>query len=134
MYTEYVCEIDGTRFDSERACAEYERKLINKTAEGIVSGFGDKGAALSFSDYDFCQDVEILFLKNEEAVKLFCDRARYEGLSEENIDKPGIYVWGDGKWREGCEYCDWNKISDVIAGYQSIINNLKDFIAAFEEN
>lgn len=134
MYTEYVCEIDGARFSDKDACAEYERHLINKAATGIILGFDDIGRVLQFSEGDFCREVEVLCLKNKEAVKIFCDRAANECYSYENIDEPGIYIWGDGKWKEGCKYCDWNKISDVIAGYQSIIDDLKEYINAFEEN
>lgn len=134
MLIEYICEIDGVRFDSERACAEYEINLRNKAAAGIILGFDNRNRALQFSDGDFCREVEVLCLKNEEAVKIFCNRATNEYYSCENIDEPGIYVWGDGKWKEGCEYCDWNKISDVIAGYQSIIDDLREYIDTFGEN
>ena len=133
MITKYICEIDGKEFEDGEACAEYEGELVREVGKDIILGTDNFGTPIPYTNTDFCREVIILCLKNDEAVKLFCGRCENERFPYDNIEGPGVYVWDEGRWGDGCEFCDWNKVEGVIAYYQRMADELKEYAAKFEK-
>lgn len=125
----YIAD-DGKQFNDENECMEYEFQKLYEKGESIISGFGPDDNWISFSEAHFCREATIISLKTEEAVKLFIRRCTEENLSNEGIDKPGIYIWGDSKYAY-CENYQWTNATEVLEDYENLLNGLKNLINSF---
>lgn len=121
---------DGTQFEDEYDCEEYERKCAYERA--AIVGLDEKGQEISYSDEDFCIDVFTLNLTNEEDVNLFINRCRDEGYSfyAKGINGPGIYFRNINEYKDLPE---WELIDSIISVCQEKMNKMKKYKKAVQK-
>lgn len=95
--TVYIAD-DGKEFTDEEDCADYEFNLLEKTLD------------IYNSRYEKADDVEschIANLRTSADVKNFIKACDLYGITDDGIDGPGLYMYGD--------YGDiWVNLDDVI--------------------
>jgi hypothetical protein len=106
---------DGTEFESEEACHNYERRLHDLMHEHQHFGFyayNSDGNEVDFSEYDLesledaFQDISYLKFDSQKAIEVFLKQARYYGLCElgEDLKRQPVvgehyfYDWDKDKW------------------------------------
>lgn len=125
MKTLYIAD-DGTEFDNEAQCQNYEWGLQFQGKDEVISGLDREGKKIRFSNRndDFCERVMVVKLDTEEAVDCFKDRSGNEGFSCDGITKPGIYIWGEMVEDEYYEEM-WYPIDKIIRRYETAIKKME---------
>ena len=104
---------DGTIFENEYACEDYENSLIHIHLYSIEL-FDENTCSYSFdkehiTDDDFYNHSEIIIIHDEDELKDFQWVTEYNGWCEwEDIDEPGLWkrispeeTYGDAEWKKG---------------------------------
>lgn len=104
---------DGTEFETEQECRDYELKTANFFEECIhVRAYDDDGIAINFRNYDMeymenaFQNISFIQFDTQKAIDLFMEKGRDCGLLaiDEDIKRPVkvgeryFYDWDADEW------------------------------------
>lgn len=104
---------DGTEFDNEKECLEYEGH-INDIKKCFVL-YGEKLNKLTNDSFESVYYLHILEKPTEVATYLYDEYGL--GFNIEAVDRIGIYYYDDNGL--------WKYVDDVIKDYTNRINELK---------
>lgn len=121
--------LDGTRFDDEEACEDYEAKLLTEKYGKNALFFDDDGKPLSFDEDGFLSSAFIL-CKTKEAAQYLQDEYG-----------PNYYTpWDDNPIDAGCwmrdegDHNNWRPIEDYIDELKDALNTAYKILKKAEEN
>lgn len=103
----YIAE-DGTEFEDLDECEAYETRLIGKHL--IMYTF-------AHDPTDSVEDCWYVKLDTREAVSDFISLCRYEEVSPEGLQEPGVYMYTEGCYgRRNNTWTNIAKIFDILNG------------------
>jgi len=86
----YVAD-DGTEFETEKECLEYESSVADIESSFIM--YGEKLNKLSSKDYEYCHYVNVLRRATDVGEYLYQQYGL--GMNRNNITKNDIYMYDD---------------------------------------
>lgn len=113
-HIEYFLANDGTRFDDEEECLDYEfRQILTPLKDGLQL-FNSKKEPIKSADY--LDRTCYIIVKTREALEALYAIFAYYGIISDNINRPSVYRYD----------FDRMKWCDVLAEMDALQNILTD--------
>ena len=120
---------DGTEFESEHECREYEKKMSNLLSEFKYSihAYDEDGTAINLEDYDSddwetaFERIEYIKFDTEKAIDVFMDYAKHEyGMVDIERDIGRIVKAGE-RYYYDWDADEWTCLDDKLKDFDGIV-------------
>lgn len=114
-HIEYFLANDGTRFDDEEECLDYEFRQMLFPLKNDLQFFNSKQEPITSADY--LDRICYIIVKTDKALKTMYKIFDYYGIISDNIDRPSVYRYDFDRMK-------WRNVLAEMNALQSILTNL----------